>query len=280
MKPQSLKTALPSLKERILKADQLLLFLDYDGTLSPITEHPDKALLPAATRHVLDTLVREAGVWIALISGRGLNDLKSKVDLRGICYVGNHGLELQGPKLRYINPVAEKCRPQLRKIVQKLRAVLAPVKGAWVENKGLTLSVHYRMVAQDEEMLVRSAFHDCVRPYREKRQIRITSGKQVFEVRPPVRWTKGTIVNWLIGRRKAVAEGAGIVSVYIGDDLTDEDAFAALGSRGITIVVGSSNPLTRAQYQVESPAEVKEFLQWVLSVWRGRKAQEGSQKGA
>lgn len=270
MKTESLWSQWPSIQERILQAKQLLLFLDYDGTLTPIKEHPSKARLAKETRRVLSALARQSGVWIALISGRGLNDLKYMVKLKGVCYVGNHGLELQGPKLRYVNPVAQKCRPLLYKIVRKLRSTLKPIKGAWVENKGLTLSVHYREVSPEQQILVRNGFHGVVRPYLEKRQIQVTAGKQVFEVRPPVRWTKGTIVNWLVSRRRAMTGGDPAICVYFGDDQTDEDAFGALGSRGITVAVGPPNPLTQACYAVESSKDVHRFLQEVLAVCRAR----------
>lgn len=273
--PQPMEAALPALREKIEQAQLLLLFLDYDGTLAPLVDHPSQARLPAATRHLLDALVREPGVWVTLVSGRGLGDLKGMVKLRGVCFVGNHGLELQGPQLSYVNPVAEKCRPLLRRIVQKLRATLRPIAGAWVENKGLTLSVHYRSVDPGEALLVRNGFYDCLRPYSEKRQVRVTAGNKVFEVRPPVHWTKGTIVNWLVSRRRAVTGNAATTVIYIGDDQTDEDAFTALGSRGVSIVVGASNPLSQARYRLRSPRQVQGFLRWLLRTWQRKQASKG-----
>jgi len=244
----------------------VVLFLDYDGTLTPIREHPSEAILSAEARRLLRGLARQEGIWMALVSGRALRELKRLVGLRGICYVGNHGLELQGPKLRYINPAARMSRPLLKRIARQLRGVLRPIAGAWVEDKGLTLAVHHRRVKPQDKLAVRNLFYEVIRTYRERRRVRVTAGKEVFEVRPPVRWTKGTIVQWLLARRDALLAGATILPIYIGDDQTDEDAFNALKGRGISIAVGGSNPLTRAQYQVRSSNEVLRFLRLLLNV--------------
>ncbi|MBI4436218.1 MAG: trehalose-phosphatase [Candidatus Omnitrophica bacterium] len=261
----------PFLQKRVAQAKHLLLFLDYDGTLAPIAAHPSKARLPERTEFLIKQLAHERGVWITLISGRALRDLKNLVRLRGLCYVGNHGLELAGPKLRYVNPVAQKSRPLLVEIARHLKQALQPVPGAWVEDKGLTLSVHYRSVAPNKQILIRNRFYEVLQPYQNKRQMEITFGKRVFEVRPRVRWTKGTIVNWLLARWIAKHKGEEVFPVYIGDDETDEDAFQAIGTQGITIAVGPSSPFTRAEYVVPSPRDVEQFLRKVLEICKEKK---------
>ena len=262
----SLWTEWPSIRRELASARQVALFLDYDGTLSPIVEHPSKARLPLQTRRLLRQVSARPGLWVAIVSGRALKDLRRRVGLKGLCYVGNHGLELQGPKMRHLNPAARRCRPTLRKIREELKPEARKIPGAWVEDKGLTLSVHSRQVKPRDKILVRDAFYRVVRPYQEKGQVRVTAGKEVFEVRPPVRWTKGTMVSWLLTRRRARAKGQKVVPVYIGDDITDEDAFKALGKRGITVAVGPGNALTRARYAVRSPANVRKFLRLLASL--------------
>lgn len=263
---------LPSLEERIRQADEVVLFLDYDGTLTPLRERPEQARLSGETRELLRDLSRQPGVWVAVVSGRALADVKRMAGVRGLCYVGNHGLELEGPKLRHTLRQAWISRPVMKKIARRLRQELQAVPGAWVEDKGLTLAVHFRQVAADEKLRVRNRFNSVLRPYRERRRVRVTAGKEVLEVRPPVRWTKGTMVRWLLARRMGLHPRADILPVYIGDDLTDEDAFLALGGRGITVVVGSSNPLSRAQYRVASPVAVLRFLRRLLAARRGKSA--------
>ncbi len=268
---RSLWSFTASLRERIAAAPQVALFLDYDGTLTPIVKHPSRAHLSAGARRLLRRLAKLPGVWVAVVSGRALEDLQRMVRLGGLCYVGNHGLELEGTKMRYVNPAARRCQPVLRRIAAALRLRLRPIKGAWVEDKGLTLSVHYRRVDPAEKILVRNGLNEVVRPYQEKGQVRVTQGKEVFEVRPPVRWNKGTMVRWLLARREAMT-GAEVLPVYVGDDVTDEDAFEALGRRGITVAVGAAGPLTEAAYAVKSPADVKQFLALIVKA-RGERAQ-------
>lgn len=275
---ESLTSGWARMRERTRAAGALAIFLDYDGTLAPIARHPSKALLPVSTRHLLEELSREKNIWVSVVSGRALREVRRMVGLNRICYVGNHGLEVQGPKLRHINPKAQRSRPVLSRIALQLREILRPIREAWVEDKGLTLSVHSRGVAPPDRLLVRNAFYEVVRPYQEKGQVRVTAGKEVFEVRPPVRWTKGTVVSWLLARRMALTGPKPVLPVYIGDDLTDEDAFQALGKRGITVVVGSSNPLSRAQYRAEAPAEVTLLLKQILREWRGKRSV--SERGA
>lgn len=253
-------SAWPAVRERLRRADQIALFLDYDGTLTPMVSHPSKARLSAAGRRLLRSLSRRPGIWIALVSGRALKEVRRMVGVKGLCYVGNHGLELAGPKIRYVHPMARKSRPVMKKIAALLRKKLKKVRGAWVEDKGFTLSVHYRQVESGEKLLVRRLFHNVVRLYAEKSQVRLTAGKKVLEVRPPAHWTKGSVVNWLLARQRALSHGP-VLPIYIGDDLTDEDAFRVLGKQGITVRVGAGNPLTRAQYRLRSPAGVARFLQ-------------------
>jgi len=269
---QPLLPAWPAIRRQLQGAGQLVLFLDYDGTLTPIVSHPSKARLSAGSRRLLQSLSKQRGIWIALVSGRALKEIQRLVGLKGLCYVGNHGLELAGPKIRHVNPTARKSRPVLKQIARRLEERLRPIAGAWVEDKGFTLTVHYRQVKPGKKLLVRSAFHEVVRPYEEEGQVRITAGKEVFEVRPPVPWTKGTVVTWLLARREAAARGGPVLPVVIGDDLTDEDAFKALGKRGITVAVGSSNPLTLARYRAASHSQVLKFLQRLLQVWKERPA--------
>jgi trehalose-phosphatase len=268
---QPLFAAWPAVRERLRGASRIALLLDYDGTLTPIVSHPSNARLSAAGRRLLRSLSRRPEIWIALVSGRSLKEVRRMAGVKGLCYVGNHGLELAGPKIRHINPTARKSRPVMKKIAALLRKELKRIPGAWVEDKGLTLSVHCRKVNPKKKPLARRLFRDIVRPYVGKKQIRLTAGKEVFEVRPPARWTKGSVVNWLLARqelaglarRRALSRGP-VLPIYVGDDLTDEDAFRALGSRGVTVKVGAGNPLTRAQYRLRSPAEVERFLQRLI----------------
>lgn len=262
---KSLWACWPQLARRIATCDELLLLLDYDGTLTPIAEHPSQVHLEEAARDILKGLAHMPGVFVGLISGRQLSDLKASVKLKGLCYVGNHGLELEGPQIRFTNPAAQASRPVIRKIAESLHRALRKIPGAWVEDKKLTLSVHYRAVPPAKMISLKNSFYETLHPYLEKRKVSVRAGKKVFEVHPPVRWDKGKIVSWLLARRLATARGGDVLPIYMGDDLTDEDAFEALKAQGITVAVGPTSPVSSARYSVRSCHEVQRFLQSVLA---------------
>jgi len=254
----------PAIRRQVTSAAHLLLFLDYDGTLVPLADHPSKAHIPLETKRLLQQLARQPNVYVTLVSGRSLSDLKRLVRLEDLCYIGNHGLELEVATLHYVNPVARAKRALFKQISRQLQQALVVVPGAWLEDKRLTLSVHYRSVPAKDRIRVRNIFYQIVRPHQENRQVRVTAGKCVFELRPPVRWTKGTMLNWVWIRHVAAARGATVLPVCVGDDATDEDAFEALKDHGVTIAVGPSTPLTQARYYVETPVEVHRLLQLIL----------------
>ncbi len=244
---------------KLAGAGQVLLCLDYDGTLSPIVREPAAARLAGSTREILRRLAGTEHITLAVISGRGLEDVRNRVGLEGVIYAGNHGLEIRGPSLDYLNPSARRARPALRAAARKLVRQLASIEGAEVEDKGLTLSVHYRRVRPPERDRVRETVFKVIAPARSRRTIRVGEGKMVIEIRPPTPWNKGNAVNLL--RREAGKSGVGTpLPVYVGDDRTDEDAFRVLAGEGITIKVGPPGVKTLARYRLSGVGEVKEFL--------------------
>lgn len=249
------------LDRRIASVKLLLLFLDYDGTLTPITHHPSRAHLPADTKRLLQRLVSLPGLWIALVSGRALRDLKRMVGVRGLYYIGNHGLELQGPHLRYVNPVAQARRPLLKRIAGKLRAALQPIPGAWVEEKGFTFSVHWRAVPRSAQRTFHQLLKALTAPYLKPGGIRLTRGKRVVEIRPAVDWDKGIVVDWLLKRLAGRDASTRHWITYLGDDQTDEDAFRVVNRLGGTSVfVGDPRRRTGARYWLKDPQAVHSWL--------------------
>lgn len=254
-----------SIKPRVGSAKALLLLLDYDGTLVPIANHPSRAVLPPKMRRLLERLARQRGVRLVLISGRSLPDLKRMVGLRNLCYVGNHGLELQGGRLRYVHPMAQRSRTVLKRLARKLTAALRQIHGAWVEDKGLTISVHWRLVPRSAYR----RFHDTVRqltmPSVQRRAIQLGRGKRVVEMYPPVQWGKGDIVDWL--RQRVVARQPRLrpLLIYLGDDRTDESGFRAVNRcQGISVFVGARPHATSARWWVKTPQDVHKVLARIL----------------
>jgi trehalose-phosphatase len=247
---------LPEIGERLSAAPHVLLFADFDGTLTPIAEHPSLAYLAGDMKTLLEQLSRQSKITLAIICGRALTDLQARVGIAGLIYAGNHGLEICGPGFHFIDPEAAAQREALRQLSEKMAARMQAVAGAYVENKGLTASIHFREVADRQVDEVIRAVRAAVSP--RQRQWQLTIGKMVYEIKPRVDWHKGAALHWIkdrVGKSQAQM-------IYLGDDFTDEDAFAALPD-GITVKVGHAEE-TLAKFHVANPAEAQQFLRWLL----------------
>lgn len=248
-----------------LSSKYIMLFLDYDGTLTPIVSRPEKAIISKEVKCYLNKLSKSPRCKLAIISGRALKDIMQIVGLKEIIYSGNHGLEIEGPKIRFEAPISARYKAILRQIKNDLNKRLSSIKGAFVEDKGLSLSLHYRLVDKKNRPFVETIFHEAIIVYLIKNKIKIKPGKMVLEVRPPVEWDKGKIVLWLLSRQRFILKNENFFPVYIGDDVTDEDAFRVLRNKGLTIYVG--RPKTSyAQYYLRNTREVSQFLQRILKL--------------
>ncbi|MBY0442376.1 MAG: trehalose-phosphatase [Mycobacteriaceae bacterium] len=235
-----------------------MMCLDYDGTLSDIVADPEAATLVAGAAQVLRQLATQCPV--AILSGRDLADIHTRVGVPGIWYAGSHGFELIGPDgSRHQYDAACAALDVLTDAAAELANQVGQIPGARVEHKRFAVAMHYRNVAPDRVAEVVAAAHR----QGVRRGLRITSGRKVVELRPDVDWDKGTALTW-IGER--MHQAGPVLPVYIGDDLTDEDAFDAVRLTGIGIVVRHSedgNRPTAASFTLNSPAEVGEFLRRV-----------------
>lgn len=251
---------LPTVREaeatirRRIEGRRPAVLLDYDGTLTPIVADYTKAFLSDAMRASVDALSRRCPV--AVISGRDLRRLQELVALPQVVYVGSHGFEIAGPDgLHETFAEAERFLPDLDAAEEKLRDDLADVPGHAVERKRFAIAVHYRQVSEDNVGRVEQAVDAAVRAQPRLRKGR---GKKVFQVRPRTDWDKGRAVTWLLGRLGL--DGPGTLPVYIGDDLTDEDAFRALADRGLGLVVRDGERPTAADYALADPEDVRRFI--------------------
>ncbi|MBM4461852.1 MAG: trehalose-phosphatase [Chloroflexi bacterium] len=265
---QHLFSVWPEVAQRLKAARGVLLFSDYDGTLTPIVDRPELADLPAETRRLLRALAHRHRFTVGIISGRALSDLKHRVGIESIVYAGNHGLEIEGPGISFINPLAEEMKPVLRLIHQALSKALATVRGSLVEDKGLSLSVHYRRVEEKEVEKAKTIFERILHVPRLSGMIKVTSGKKVHEVRPAVDWDKGKAIKLLMRRYGKGGRRSGLLPIYLGDDLTDEDGFRAIEryGDGLTVFVGGENDSTVARYFLRSPHDVERFLSMLLDL--------------
>jgi trehalose-phosphatase len=253
-------TILPLVLANRHRAGRLLVGLDYDGTLTPIVERPEDARLDESARATLSALAARPDTSVAILSGRAMADLQERVRVPGLYYAGNHGLEIDGPQLRRVHEGAVAALPALQAAAEELRVRLASVGGAQVEEKGSTVSVHYRRVSAHERAAVRDV---ALRSARERAGIRATEGKMVVELRPDVDWHKGSALEFI---RRSLAGGPGGPALFVGDDRTDEDAFRSLGPDGWGVVVAPSPPaVTAARAFLASTEEVVAFLRGLLA---------------
>jgi len=273
---ERLLSAWSKVAEQLRSAKHILLVADYDGTLTPIVERPDLANLPKSTKQLLQALARQRRFTLGIISGRALTDLKTMVGINGITYAGNHGLEIEGPDIRFVHPLAEEFRLILSLTHSVLSQALGTIKGVLVENKGLTLSVHYRQVAADKSTEVKSIFDRIAQGAETLGKIRIASGKKVYEIRPALAWDKGKAIKMLMKMYGKGGRKSRLLPVYIGDDMTDEDGFKVIENyeNGISIFVGKRDHPSSARYFLQSPAEVAKFLSILLE-----QAQRDSRQG-
>ncbi|MFH0924600.1 MAG: trehalose-phosphatase [bacterium] len=256
--------------QTILKDKNIFLFLDYDGTLTPIVDNPKQAALAQETSDLLNQLSKKSGLILAIISGRALEDIKKKVGIEGIIYAGNHGLEAEGPGIIFKSLVSRRAKAIIKHIKDNLTQKFSIIKGILVEDKKLTLSIHYRLIEKGKRPLLKKLLVNILQPYYNKNKIIIKKGKMVIEIRPSVEWDKGKIVLWLLERQRIIFNNKirtppvtnEVLPIYIGDDLTDEDAFKTIKGKGLTVVVGKKR-VSEAEYYLKNVNDVLKFLREV-----------------
>ncbi len=240
------------------------VFSDYDGTLAPIVDDPDEADLPPATREALRRLSRTCPV--AVLSGRDADDVRRRVGLDGLHYAGSHGFELRGPGgLR-----EERASDHLESLdaaERELRAAARERRGVAVERKRFAVSLHHRRAPAEAAPEVERVARRVADGHPD---LVLSRGKQVLELRPAVDWDKGHALVRLLEAMGLEREEA--CPVYLGDDVTDEDAFEVVRGRGIAVVVRGEDDdrPTRAEYALSGPAAVRRFLHGLADLVEAR----------
>ncbi len=257
----------PDLKriKKDLEGKYLFLFLDCDGTLAPIADTPDEAVIPQKTKSLLGLLSQKKNYSTAIISGRAMGEIKKIIGLKNIIYSGNHGFQIEGPGIKRELAVPRGYKKILQRIKVELKKNLSGVKGTFVEDKKLSLALHFRLAGKRHLPFIKDAFRKSTILYLAKNKIKISSGKKILEIRPPVHWDKGKIVSWLLARQASMLKNNNILPIYIGDDLTDEDAFRELKGKGLAIFVGKPAN-SKADYYLNNTEEVTEFLRFIVDL--------------
>ncbi|EAZ06967.1 hypothetical protein OsI_29208 [Oryza sativa Indica Group] len=248
------------------KGKKIVMFLDYDGTLSPIVDDPDSAFMSDTMRRAVRSVAKHFPT--AIVSGRCRDKVFEFVKLAELYYAGSHGMDIKGPakasrhnkakaKGVLFQPASE-FLPMIEQVHDSLIERTKCIPGAKVENNKFCVSVHFRCV--DEKSW--STLADIVKAeLKDYPKLKLTQGRMVFEIRPTIKWDKGKALEFLL-ESLGFADCTNVLPVYIGDDRTDEDAFKVLRKRGqgIGILVSKYPKDTNASYSLQEPAEVMEFL--------------------
>jgi trehalose 6-phosphate synthase/phosphatase len=237
---------------------RLALFLDYDGTLSSLRDHPSLATLSPAMRVALEACAKRDDTRIAVVSGRSLADITTMVDHADLIFAGNHGLEIDGSDFpHFIHEDLVHYRNRAEELACSLSHL--EVDGAWTEAKGPTLTYHYRSVpAQNREELIRDA-----RRIINEAGYQACDAHHAVEARPPIGWDKGRAVLHILRTLYGPAWSERVRVIYVGDDYTDEDAFRFLAGLAMTFRVGSADTPTAATRRLPNVEAVRTLLEWL-----------------
>lgn len=243
-----------------LAGTPLVVMLDVDGTLAPIAPVFDQATVPLETQRAVAALLQRSDVHVALVSGRGAAVARRMVGVSNVWVAGNHGFEIQGPNGEdFADPSVTSYRDVIATAVTRLRPRISAMKGVIVEDKAITLSVHWRLAEPATGPRLREAVDDVATALG----LRVSEGKRIFEIKPPALIDKGTAVLALAERLMSGRDDASIV--FAGDDVTDEDAIRALRAhhpRAVTIrVLGEENPPTDAEFSLHGTEAMRGFLE-------------------
>lgn len=267
----------------VAKNKKIAVFLDYDGTLTPIVDDPDRAIMSNAMRSAVRYVAKYFPT--AIISGRSCDKVYELVGLTELYYAGSHGMDIMGPVRNSASgdhPNCIKSTDQQGKEVNLFQPASAftsmidevfrtlvesskDIKGAKVENHKFCASVHYRNVDEKSWPTIAQCVHDVLKDYP---RLRLTHGRKVLEVRPEIDWNKGKAVEFLL-ESLGLSNSDNVLPIFIGDDRTDEDAFKVLrqGNLGYGILVSPVPKESNASYSLRDPSEVLEFLK-SLGRWK------------
>src|ERR687896_493888 len=236
------------------------VFLDYDGTLTPIVDRPEDAVISQDMRNAVRRLAKRCPVCV--VSGRDRQIVQELMGLNNLTVAGSHGFDIWSPEGTIEREEGAEFEALLDGVRTWLHEELDPIEGALVEPKRTSVAIHYRLVSDEERRRVREVVDAILAQHPD--DLRITPGKMVYEIQPKIEWDKGRAMLYLLETLDLDRDV--VVPLYLGDDVTDEDAFEALADRGIGIFVGSvddpevAGRTTAADYILLSTEEVRQFL--------------------
>jgi trehalose 6-phosphate phosphatase len=236
------------------------VFLDYDGTLTPIVDRPEDAVISQDMRNAVRRLAQRCPVCV--VSGRDRRIVQELMGLNDLTVAGSHGFDIWSPEGAVERAKGAEFEVLLAEVKARLHEELGSIGGALVEPKRSSVAAHYRLVSDTDRPKVKEVVDTILAEHPDV--LRVTPGKMVYEIQPKLDWDKGKAVLYLLETLDLDRED--VVPFYVGDDVTDEDAFEALADRGISIFVGSADDpegagrTTAADYILLSTEEVRQFL--------------------
>ncbi|MFO8052431.1 MAG: trehalose-phosphatase [Candidatus Omnitrophota bacterium] len=245
-----------SVKDALFGKEKVIFFLDYDGTLTPIVERPDMAKISESMRETVKKLAQKYPV--SIVSGRMREDVQKLVGIEGLFYAGSHGFDIKGPNFQVVAPKAKEVISLVSEIIKKLHEEVDEIDGAIIEEKKFSVAVHYRLVKDESQINKIKGLIDSIIA-ANKKDLKLLSGKKVFELLPNMEWDKGKAIRWIAESMKVDWKTTSVV--YIGDDTTDEYAFSAIRTRGTGILVSDQDKYSLAHFKLNSPEQVRELFE-------------------
>ncbi|KAH8412841.1 hypothetical protein KR009_006229, partial [Drosophila setifemur] len=240
--------------------NQLAVLLDYDGTLAPIADNPAKTKMPAALEANLKRIAQHPQIFLAIISGRGLKDVQRQVNIDGIIYAGNHGLEIEYPDgSRHDYQLPAEIQQNYTNMVKELKEKVEK-NGAWVEDKKVSLTYHYRDTpAELKDQQKQLASEIC-----KKYGFRPNQAHEAIEAKPPVNWNKGEAALYILNQQFGELWSQEAMVLFAGDDTTDEDAMRVLQGLGKSFRISADAKIqTYADFRLPNQGVMTDMLEWI-----------------
>jgi trehalose 6-phosphate phosphatase len=238
-----------------------VVFLDYDGTLTPIVDRPQDAVISERMREAVSGLA--ARCTVCVVSGRDRQVVQKLMGVHDLVVAGSHGFDIWSPQEGTIeHEAASGFEALIARVTARLQEELSSIDGAVVEPKRASVAAHYRLVAEPQRPEVEEVVERLLAEHPE--ELKVTPGKMVYEIQPKLDWDKGRAVLHLLTALELDSDD--VVPIYVGDDITDEHAFVALAGRGVGVFVGDpedpevANRITAADLRLDSIEEVERFL--------------------
>jgi len=250
------------IKTQIEKTGGAILLLDFDGVLSAIAPTPDEAFISKENKTLVKACTERFPV--AVITGRTLTEIKKKVGLKNLFYISSHGLEWEEDGEYHLKPIPKEVTEAINFAKEKIKPLMNRYPGMIFEDKSFMFAAHYRIMKPELVGTFIKEVTSILEPIVKQHKLRLDHNLKTFELRPEINWDKGDSVLFAENHFNKKT-GEKFVPIYIGDGLTDEDAFIILKEKGIAIRVGE-NKTSEAKWYLRNQKEVSLFLKWLLSL--------------